>query len=59
MALGVPLRLPPENVTPPGRAPDSVMVGDGFPLVETENDPTVPTTKVVLAALVMVGADWF
>jgi hypothetical protein len=43
-------------VTPLGRAPVSVKVGVGVPVVVTENVPAVPTVKVVLLALVIAGA---
>jgi len=53
----VPLSTPAAlKVTPLGRAPVSVNVGVGKPVAVTVNDPAVPTTKVVLLALVMVGA---
>ena len=54
--VGVPDKTPPENVTPVGRVPASVIVGVGEPVAVTVNVPAVPTTKVVLFALVMAGA---
>jgi hypothetical protein len=44
------------KVTPLGRAPVSVKVGVGKPVAVTVNDPAVPTTNVVLLALVIFGA---
>jgi len=53
----VPLSKPAlESVTPLGSAPLSLKVGAGVPVAVTVNDPAVPTTNVVLLALVMVGA---
>jgi len=43
------------NITPVGRAPDSLKVGAGTPVAVTWNEPSVPTVKVVLLALVMTG----
>src|ERR1035437_3921607 len=37
LAVGVPLRIPALNVTPPGSAPDSVMLGVGGPVAVTVN----------------------
>jgi len=54
--VGVPDKTPPEKVTPVGRVPASVIVGVGEPVAVTVNVPAVPTTKVVLFALVMAGA---
>jgi hypothetical protein len=45
------------NVTPLGKAPDSVRVGAGIPVVVTLKVPGLPTTNVVLEALVMAGAE--
>jgi hypothetical protein len=56
LAVGVPLRVPALNVTPSGSAPDSLMLGAGVPVAVTVNEPAVPSTKVVLFALVMAGA---
>jgi hypothetical protein len=56
LALGVPLRMPAMNVTPPGSAPDSVILGVGDPVAVTVNEPATPSVKVVLLALVMAGA---
>jgi hypothetical protein len=56
LALGVPLRMPAVNVTPPGSAPDSVILGAGDPVAVTVNEPATPSVKVVLLALVMTGA---
>ena len=44
-----------ESVTPEGNAPVSVTVAVGEPVVVTENVPAVPTVKVVLFPLVMLG----
>ena len=44
------------NVTPPGRAPLSLTVGVGKPVVVTVNVPDAPVVNVVAAALVMAGA---
>ena len=44
------------NVTPLGRAPVSVIVGAGTPVVVTVNVPALPTVNVVLFALVIEGA---
>lgn len=59
-AAGVPLNLAVPlplftNVTPDGRAPDSVMVGAGVPAVVIVNVPAAPTLNAVVAALVMAG----
>ena len=56
LAVGVPLRTPALNVTPVGRAPDSVIVGTGNPVAVTVNEPAAPWVNVVLLALVMAGA---
>jgi hypothetical protein len=56
VSVGVPLRRKPENVTPSGRAPDSVIVGGGVPVTATGKEPAVPSVQVVLFALVMDGA---
>jgi hypothetical protein len=56
--VGVPDKAPPENVTPVGSVPDSLIVGVGLPVAVTVNVPRVPVAKVVLLALVMAGA-WF
>src|SRR5215472_14669475 len=58
---GVPLSVPvpfalPVKVIPLGNAPASVKVGAGKPVVITGNDPEAPTVKVVVLALVIVGA---
>ena len=60
-AAGVPLKvavpLPlSTNVTPVGNAPASLSAGFGLPVVVTVNVPAMPTVKVVVAALVIVGA---
>jgi len=53
----VPLSTPAlESVTPLGSAPLSLNVGAGEPVAVTVNDPAIPTTNVVLLALVMAGA---
>ena len=46
------------NVTPDGRAPDSLNAGAGVPVAVTANAPALPTANVVLLALVIAGA-WF
>lgn len=55
-AVGVPLRVPPWNVTPPGSVPDSAILGVGDPVAVTVNEPAAPSVNVVLLALVMAGA---
>ena len=61
-AAGVPLSVPvllplSTNVTPPGSdAPPLAIVGVGYPVVVTMNEPALPTVKVVLVALVIAGA---
>ena len=55
-AAGVPVNTPKLlKVTPLGRAPDSLNVGDGVPRAVTVNVPTEPMEKVVALALVMTG----
>src|SRR6266849_1052371 len=59
-AVGVPLSVPvplplSRNVTPLGKAPLSVMLGVGDPLVVTVNVPAAPTWNVAAFALVIVG----
>jgi hypothetical protein len=45
------------NVTPIGTfAGINKNVGEGAPVAVTVNDPAVPTVKVVLEALVIIGA---
>jgi hypothetical protein len=44
------------KVTGLGNDPDSLRVGVGEPVVVTEKVPAVPTVKVVLLALVILGA---
>lgn len=44
------------NITPAGRAPDSVRDGVGVPVVVTVKLPAAPAVNVVLAALVIAGA---
>ena len=44
------------NETPLGRAPLSLYVGAGKPVVVTVKVPAVPTTNVVWSALVIAGA---
>jgi hypothetical protein len=44
------------NVTPLGSVPVCVNVGVGVPVVVTVKLPVVPTTKVVVLALVIAGA---
>ena len=53
VAVPLPLSV---KVTPAGSAPDSVTVADGLPVDVTENEPCVPTVKVVELPLVMAGA---
>src|SRR5712664_930663 len=60
VAVGVPLSVPvplplSRNVTPAGKAPLSVMLGVGDPLVFTVNVPAAPTGKMAAFALVIVG----
>src|SRR5260370_37316508 len=60
VAVGVPLSVPVplpllRNVTPVGKAPLSVMLGVGNPVVFTLNVPAAPTWNVVEFALVIVG----
>ena len=58
LAVGVPLNTPVAvlNVTPAGRAPDSLRVGVGEPVAVTVTVPAEPAVKVVLFALVMAAA---
>jgi hypothetical protein len=61
VAVGIPLSVPVPsplsvNVTPDGKAPDSVMLGVGLPIVITVNELCVPTVKFALLLLVMAGA---
>ena len=44
------------HVGPLGKEPDSLNVGDGYPLAIAENEPEAPTVKVVLFTLVIAGA---
>jgi len=58
--VGVPLRVPvplPLSWKPtlPGNPPDSVKLGVGYPAVVTVNEPSTPSWKVVLLALVITG----
>ena len=53
VAVPFPLSL---KVTPLGSVPDSLSDGVGDPVVVTVKLPAVPTAKVVLFALVMLGA---
>src|SRR6266436_5177956 len=60
-AVGVPLSVPvplplSRKVTPAGKAPLSVMLGVGNPVVVTLNVPAVPTWRVAAFALVIAGA---
>jgi len=43
------------RVIPPGRAPDSVIVGVGNPVAVTWNELAIPMMKVLLFPLVMAG----
>src|SRR6266436_1111818 len=59
-AVGVPLSVPvplplSRNVTPLGKAPLSVMLGVGDPVVVTVNVPAAPAWNVTAFALVIVG----
>ena len=55
---GTPENVPVEalKVTPEGRAPVSLIVGTGYPVAVTGNDPPAPTVKVVLFVLVIAAA---
>ncbi len=53
VAVPLPLSV---KVTPLGSAPDLVTVGGGTPLVVTVKLLALPTVKVALFGLVMVGA---
>jgi hypothetical protein len=53
VSLSTPAEL---NVTPLGKVPVSVNVGDGYPVAVTVNEPDAPTVKLVLLALVIAGA---
>src|SRR5580658_173586 len=55
-AVGVPESIPPLNVTPVGRVPDSVIVGAGKPVAVTVKVPATPLVKVVRDGDVMAGA---
>lgn len=57
-AVGVPLRTPllVLKLTPLGKLPDSLKVGAGVPVSAIVKLPAVPAVKVVLEALVMLGA---
>ena len=44
------------NITPAGRAPDSVRDGVGVPVVVTVKLPAAPAVNVVLLSLVIAGA---
>jgi hypothetical protein len=44
-----------ENVTPVGRAPDSLSVGAGAPVAMTLNVPPVPIVNVATPALLIAG----
>jgi hypothetical protein len=55
--LSVPVSLPlSRKVTPLGKAPVSVRIEVGKPVVVRLNEPDVPTVKVALLALVIAGA---
>src|SRR5229473_3384164 len=61
VAVGVPLSVPVplpllRNVTPASKAPLSVMLGVGNPVVVTLNVPAAPTWNEVEFALVIAGA---
>ena len=53
VAVPLPLSV---NVSPPGRAPDSVMAGAGAPVVDTVKLNGAPTIEVAALALRMAGA---
>src|SRR5713226_572773 len=60
-AVGVPLSVPvplplSRKVTPAGKAPLSVMLGVGNPVVVTLNVPATPTWNVAAFTLVIAGA---
>lgn len=56
-AAGVPLSKPALlRVTPVGKGPFVVKVGNGYPLATKLKLPTVFVSKVVLVGLVMDGA---
>ena len=57
-AAGVPASFPVAavKVTPDGNVPDSDSVGVGEPVAVTVKEPAVPTVKLVLLTLVIVGA---
>jgi hypothetical protein len=44
-----------ENIKPLGKAPLSLVIGVGDPVVVTVNEPPTPTVNVVELALVIVG----
>ena len=55
--MGVPENEPPDvSVTPPGSGLTVLKVGAGEPFAVTAKLPTLPTTKVVVVALVKLGA---
>jgi hypothetical protein len=58
-AVGVPDRIPVAalNVTPAGKAPLSLHVGEGAPIATAVNAPARPSVKVALFALVIAGAE--
>ncbi len=61
-AEGVPLKTPVDalNEMPFGNVPVSASVGAGDPCAVTVKNEFIPTVKVALSALVMVGAMfWF
>ena len=57
VTVGEPLSLPPVNVTPAGRAPDSTIVGAGNPVALGVNEWLKPFVKIALAGEVMTGAE--
>ncbi len=59
-AAGVPASTPVAGVkvTPLGKVPLTLKVGDGKPVFVTVKLPALPTVNVVLFALVIAGA-WF
>ncbi len=46
------------NVMPEGKNPDSPTIGLGEPEVVTLNEPSAPTPRITLLALVIAGASF-
>ena len=57
LLVGVPAKALPENFTPVGNVPTSVMVGVGTPVAVTVKVLATPSTNVALAADVNAGGD--